>query len=318
MAAHFNKTVGSIGEEQLIRQIRRWLGPACPPSPAGIGDDCALLPAIKGRTLITVDPVIRGKHFDDATPPGQVAAKLLRRNLSDIAAMGGTPRHAVVALAAPTDTSIDWVRSFYQSLGREAVRFGVSIVGGDCTEIDTNLAAFLTLTGAAPKRPLLRSGGRPGDLIFVTGNLGGSLLGRHARFMPRLEEGQWLARQISVHAAIDLSDGLGKDLPCLVPENCAASIDSRNIPISSAARKMASQTGRDPIDHAINDGEDYELLFVVAAAAAKKIEQGWKRRFSTRLSCVGQLRLHRKAGVGDVLTFSESANFKVRGYEHFR
>jgi thiamine-monophosphate kinase len=317
MAAHSNNTLGSIGEEQLIREIRRWLGPACPPSPAGIGDDCAVLPAINGKALITVDPVIRGKHFDHATPPARVAAKLLRRNLSDIAAMGGIPKHAVVALAAPADTSIKWIRTFYRALGREAVRFGVSIVGGDCTETDTTLGAFLTLTGAAPKRPLLRTGGRAGDRIYVTGTLGGSLLGRHLRFVPRLEEGQWLARQSAVRAAIDLSDGLGKDLPCLLPENCAASIDSRRLPVSAGAREIASQTGRDPIDHVINDGEDYELLFIVAAAAGK-IEQKWKRRFSTRLTCIGQLHSRRKAGARIVWKFGKSVNFEVRGYEHFR
>ena len=318
MAAHSQTTLGSIGEERLIGLIRRWLGPACPPPPTGIGDDCALLPATKGKSLITVDPVIRGKHFDDATPPARVAAKLLRRSLSDIAAMGGTPKHAVVAFAAPADTSVEWVRRFFQSLGRQAVFFGVSIVGGDCTETDTTLGAYLTLTGDAPKRPLLRSGGGPGDEIFVTGTLGGSLLGRHTRFTPRLEEGRWLAGQSAVHAAIDLSDGLGKDLPSLVPANCAATVYSCNLPVSSAARKMASKTGRDPIDHAINDGEDHELLFFVAAAAAGQMERRWKRRFSTRLSCIGRLHPHQKASAKVVLESGGSADFEVRGYGHFR
>lgn len=318
MASHSPTTLGSIGEAQLIKQIRRWLGPASPESPAGIGDDCAVLPAMKGKFLITVDPVIQGKHFDDGTPPERVAAKLLRRNLSDIAAMGGSPKHAVVALVAPSATPIVWVRRFYRALGREAVRYGVSIVGGDCAEIHSTLGAFLTLTGTAPKRPLLRSGGRPGDLIFVTGTLGGSLLRRHTRFTPRLEEGRWLAARSAVHAAIDLSDGLGKDLPGLIPRKCAATIDCRNIPVSSAARKTALESGRSPIDHALNDGEDYELLFTVAAKAAKEIEQQWKHRFSTRLSCIGRLRSPKKGKPIVELESAGSAEFEVRGYEHFR
>lgn len=318
MAARTTSTLSSLGEEQLIRRIRTWLGSACPTAPAGIGDDCAVLPALKGKLLITVDPVIRGKHFDDATPPARVAAKLLRRNLSDIAAMGGIPKHAVVALAAPPTTAIDWVRKFYQALGREAVQFGVCIVGGDCTATDETLGAFLTLTGAAPKRALVRDGGRAGDRIYVTGTLGGSLLGRHTRFTPRLEEGQWLANQTDVHAAIDVSDGLGKDLPRLVPENITAIIDHRKIPVSSAAIKLAAATERDPIDHAINDGEDYELLFVVATNRAKQFEQKWKRRFTTRLSCIGRLERAPVTGPRVILEPDGPAQIQFRGYEHFR
>jgi thiamine-monophosphate kinase len=317
MASDQPQTLGSLGEIRLIACIRRWLGDANPPAPHGIGDDCAVLPRGRGRQLITVDPVIRGRHFDHSLPPSAVAAKLLKRNLSDIAAMGGVPRSAVVTLAAPPDLPMAWIGAFCRGLGRAAVRYGVKIVGGDCSQTDGFLAFTLTLVGDAPARPLLRTGARAGDLILVTGSLGGSILGRHHRFTPRLDEGRWLAGRPDVHAAIDVSDGLGKDLRALVPSGTRVVIDPRAIPVSAAARRLAARTGRHPLDCALNDGEDFELLFAVAPRGIEDFVIAWHRRFTTPLSCIARI-LPRSRGA-PALDFAPRlpGGVQPHGYEHF-
>src|ERR1700722_1817622 len=136
-------SVAALGEERLIAAIRRWLGPASPPTPFGIGDDCAVLPAARGRQLLTIDPVIYGRHFDGSVPPAAVGAKLLKRNLSDIAAMGGRPVAAVVALTLDPRVSLAWLEKFYRGLAAAARRHGVAIVGGDVAEAEGVLAASL-------------------------------------------------------------------------------------------------------------------------------------------------------------------------------
>lgn len=313
-------TAGAVGEEGLIARIRSWLGPACPPAPQGIGDDCAVLaPGRTGRgQLVTVDPVIAGRHFELNLPPAAVAEKLLRRNLSDIAAMGGTPRHAVVALAAPASTPLAWLRGFFRSLGRAARREGVAIVGGDCAQTDGLLGAWLTLVGDAPPRPLTRTGARVGDLLFVTGALGGSLLGRHARFVPRLAEGRWLAARADVHAAIDVSDGLARDVRPLVPPGAGVVLDVRQIPVSAAARRLARRTGRTALEHACNDGEDYELLFAVAPRRVDDLVVAWHRKFAIPLSCIGKFVTRGPRAPLVRLVPASAPAIRLRGYEHFR
>src|ERR1035438_7981343 len=204
-------SVSSIGERALIGSIRRWLGPASPRAPAGIGDDCAVLPPPRGRELLTVDPVAYGIHFDDRIPARAAGAKLLKRNLSDIAAMGGRPRAAVVALALDGRVSIEWLAEFYRGLARESRLRGVPVVGGDVTLLPGSFVATLALTGEATGRILTRTGSRAGDWIYVTCAVGRSVRTRHHYlFEPRLAEGAWLARRKGGRAMIDVSDGLAK------------------------------------------------------------------------------------------------------------
>jgi thiamine-monophosphate kinase len=314
-------TLASLGETRLIQAIQDWLGTANPPPPHGIGDDCAVLPPRRARQLVTVDPVIAGRHFDDSVPATAVAAKLLKRNLSDIASMGGRPHSAVIALAAPPTLAVAWLRDFYRGLAACARAHGVHIVGGDCAQTSGPFSAFLTLFGDAPARPLTRTAARPGDLLFVTGSLGGSILGKHTAFRPRLDEGRWLAGRREVHAAIDLSDGLGKDLPALIPDGCEAVIDPRALPVSAAARKLARRSGRDPLDCVLNDGEDYELLFAVAPRCVEDFIIAWHRAHTTPLSCIGRiLRNASDEPTGRALRFDPAlpAGVVTQGYEHFR
>lgn len=308
-------SVSALGELGVIEAIRRWLGPASPPSPQGIGDDCAVLPPSRHPQLVTVDPVIYGEHFNDATPPAAAAGKLFKRNLSDIAAMGGRPRAAVVSLALDDTVKLVWLEQFYRGLARIARRYRVPVVGGDIARHRGGLVASLTLLGEAPgSRILSRRGARRGDWIFVTGTLGGSLRGHHLTFTPRLAEGAWLASRADVSALMDLSDGLAKDLHALEPRGCRAVLDKRHLPVSAAARAMARTSGRTPLAHALEDGEDYELIFVVAARTAPDaFARAWRRRFSTRLTCIGYFAPRSSSLPAEAIDLEH-----YHGFEHLR
>ena len=301
-----HESVSAWGEEKLIAAIRRWLGSASPQAPFGIGDDCAVLPPSRGRQLITVDPVIHGRHFDDAVPPRAVGDKLLKRNLSDLAAMGGRPVAAVLALTLDARTSRSWLEQFYRGLAASARKYHVAIVGGDIAQADGIIAASLTLRGeAAGPRVITRTGARAGDWIYVTGVLGGSLArGHHFRFTPRLAEGVWLARQPDVRAMMDVSDGLAKDLHALTPKGTTPALD---------ATKIRRRPGCD-LRAALTDGEDYELLFALRRSADRdRFAVRWRQSFPrTPLSRIGQFAAPENVPVDAI----PLRNFQ--GYEHLR
>ena len=306
-------SVGALGERRLICKLRDWLGAASAPAPFGIGDDCAVLPSTGSRRLlVTTDPVIYGRHFDDSLSPAAAAEKLLKRNLSDIAAMGGVPRSAVVSLALPRRVSLAWIRGFYRALGRCARQYEVTIAGGDIAESANMLGAFLTLVGeAGGARVLTRQGARAGDWIYATGELGGSILGKHHRFTPRLSEGRWLAGRREVRCLMDLSDGLAKDLLELTPAGLVPALSASALPISRAAHTLAKRDGRTAIDHALSDGEDFELLFAIAARTDRAaFEKAWRARFATRLSCIGRF-VRTGATIPDAIPLAH-----YHGYEH--
>jgi thiamine-monophosphate kinase len=301
-----HESVSAWGEEKLIAAIRRWLGSVSPRAPFGIGDDCAVLPPSRGRQLITVDPVIYGRHFDDAVPPRAVGEKLLKRNLSDLAAMGGRPVAAVLALTLDARTSRSWLEQFYRGLARSARKYRVAIVGGDIAQADRIIAASLTLLGeAAGPRVVTRTGARLGDWIYVTGTLGGSLArGHHFRFMPRLAEGTWLARQPDVRAMMDVSDGLAKDLHALTPRGTTPALDATKIPCRPGCDLRA----------ALTEGEDYELLFALRRSADRdRFAVRWRQSFPRApLSCIGQFVAPADVPA-DAIPLRD-----FQGYEHLR
>ncbi len=284
------EAVSSLGELKLIAAIRRWLGDATPDAPFGIGDDCAILPVSSRRQLVTVDPVIYGRHFNDTVAANAVGQKLLKRNLSDIAAMGGRPRAAVIALALSPQLKMRWLAGFYRGLAAASRRYKVPIVGGDIAQQPEGFAATLTLIGeAATDRVLTRQGSKTGDWIYVTGRLGGSLLGHQHRFTPRLKEGRWLATRREVRSMMDVSDGVAKDVFALTQTGAVPALEASLIPISAAARLRARNSSKSPLHHALTDGEDYELLLTVAARADRAaFEAAWKKKFTIRLSCIGR------------------------------
>ena len=259
----------------------------------GPGDDCAAvqMPGARGLVLLKTDCIVENVHFLRSHDPARVGWKALCRPLSDIAAMGGAPAHALITIFSPPEVGAEYWEAFYRGLGRAARRFGVAIAGGELSRQRAGIAVSVALTGYASKRHLVtRSGGRPGDMLFVTGKLGGSIAKHHLDFVPRLEEGRWLAAKFHPHAMMDLSDGLGGDLPRLArASGCGFEVDLAALPLRRGCDVSAG----------LSDGEDYELLFALPPGRAAGLRRLWSQSFpETLLTCVGSLNASDKAPPG--------------------
>lgn len=267
------------GEDALLRKILRGL-PGKKNLAVGPGDDCAVVCDGNRLALLKTDCVVEGVHFLSGDDPARVGWKALCRPLSDIAAMGGIPEFALVTIFSRPETGADYWKAFYRGLRRAAKKFGVTIAGGEMSRHPGGAAVSVSLTGRMDgARPLLRSGGRPGDELFVTGRLGGSPGGRHLAFTPRLAEGRWLATRVRPNAMMDLSDGLGSDLPRLArASRCGFEVDVSRLPLRAGATPGA----------ALTDGEDYELLLAVPAARVQRLLAAWPFK-RTPLTRIGKL-----------------------------
>ncbi|MFL6515351.1 MAG: thiamine-phosphate kinase [Chthoniobacterales bacterium] len=272
-----------IGEDALLAKLIS-LFPADRRVVAGSGDDAAIVRGDSPRDLLVLktDCVVRGIHFEGNASPEAVGWKAMMRPLSDFAAVSAVPEFALITLIVNRDMEVSWVAGVYRGLNRAACKFNVSIVGGETSSIAGPAAISVSVTGTVEKdRWVSRRGGRPGDRIFVTGRLGNSIRGRHLRFIPRIEESRWLTAHFRIHAMIDLSDGLGADLPRLAAASRVGFIiNSVALPLSAGAT----------VDNAISDGEDYELLFTVSGRDAKRLPSQWRKKFpGTRLTDIGSL-----------------------------
>ena len=257
-----------------------WLRQNLPPHPQlrlGIGDDAALLALSRSKDcLVTTDLLTDGVHFKLAdTDPQAVGRKALAVNLSDIAAMAGRPLAAFVALALPRRGGKELAISLYGGMLPLAQQFGVAIAGGDTNSWDGPLVISVTVVGEPGAQCVwTRSGARPGDRIVVTGELGGSILGRHLQFQPRITEALHLAERYEVHAAVDISDGLSLDLSHVADESgCGALVNLQRVPIADAAHELVSmhKDDRSALERALGDGEDFELLMAVPPAEAERM-----------------------------------------------
>jgi len=266
----------------------------------GVGDDCAVLRG-EGRNhflLFKTDALVEGFHFTPSAQPELIGRKALARALSDLAAMGAVPLSAVITLGVPAGESVRRLRAIYHGLERMAKKYQVDLVGGETTrarELFLNVALLGECRGY---RPVLRSGASVGDLIFVTGRLGATRARHHLVFEPRLAEGQWLARRKLASSLMDLSDGLGADLPRLSrASGVFFQLDFAAIPRARGASLKA----------ALNDGEDYELLFTTKPAAAKSLKKKWP--FATPLHCIGVVAPRGK---------ESREPFIAHGFDHFK
>lgn len=257
----------------------------------GPGDDCAVVRAGRSFLLLKTDCIAEGVHFLRGEDPARAGWKALCRPLSDIAAMGGEPRHALVTIFSPPDLDPGYWLDFYRGIRKAARTFGVSVAGGEMSRQPAGIAVSVALTGVAPGgRFVRRSGGRPGDALFVTGGLGGSLGGHHLDFVPRLKEGRWLAKNGGARAMMDLSDGLGSDLPRLArASGCGFDVDLASLPVRAGSDTRG----------ALADGEDYELLFAVPPRRADALAEMWRAAFpGTPLARIGSLTAARTAPRG--------------------
>jgi thiamine-monophosphate kinase len=266
----------------------------------GVGDDCAVLRG-SGKNhflLFKTDAVVEGVHFTPTERPELIGRKALARALSDLAAMGASPVAAVITLGVPKGESVRRLRAIYRGMEHIAKKDQVNLVGGETTrarELFLNVALLGECRGY---RPVLRSGARAGDLIFVTGRLGATRARRHLIFEPRLPEGQWLARHRLASSLMDLSDGLGADLPRLArASGVGFRLDDAAIPKARGATLKA----------AINDGEDYELLFTTKPSHAKTLKKEWP--FATPLHCIGVMEPRGKGSRKVPLVY---------GFDHFK
>lgn len=288
---------------------------------AGAGDDCAVLDlGIPDKlVLFKTDAVVEDVHFSPTAPPEKIGRKALARCLSDIAAMAGTPVAALVTIALPKAFEVEFVTRIYSGLNHLAEKFGVAVVGGETTTNPGRILISIALLGTVPRgKQILRGGSKVGDAIFVTGELGGSLAGRHLEFEPRLEEARWLTEYFTIHAMLDLSDGLAGDLPHLLKAGqVGAEILKTALPVSRAAKLRAREnpSANPPAIAALTDGEDFELLFTVASGDAVKLLDAWKRKFpKLKLSCIGKIT----AGDGILIRdHTGSRKLQAHGYVHF-
>jgi len=311
-----SKSVAQVAEEKLIEIIVRSLGRACPPFPAGPGGDCAIIPQTEKAKfrVSTIDSVILGRHFDSSCSGSLAGMKLVERNLSDLAAAGAKPKDALLSLFIGPNVNLAWLKDFAQAVGRAASRAGMNINGGDVCRVQAGqFSATLSVQGFS-QRILTRTTCQAGDRLFVTGELGGSLLGHHCHFRARVAEGLWLAQQKSTTACTDLSDGMLKDLPGLIGKKWDAIVDTDRLPLRPAAQQMAKKDGRSALEHALQDGEDYELLFCVKAKDASSFAQKFQKQFpKTRLSEIGFI----KKGKGLVRSLKDKQPFLGKGFSHF-
>ena len=309
-----------MNEIELIARLTRSL-PVNESVVVGSGDDCAVLDlGMPDRlALFKTDAVVEGVHFASDTPPERIGHKALGRCLSDIAAMAGTPAAALITVGLPRQFDPARIEAVYAGMNALALRHRVAIVGGETTTNPSGTFISVALLGWVTKgKCLLRSGAKAGDAIFVTGELGGSLAGRHLEFEPRLTEAHWLAEHAAVHAMIDLSDGLAGDLRhVLKSSGVGAELLAGAIPISRAARLAfrAVPSGKPPLLAALTDGEDFELLFTVAGPDAVPLLDAWKSQFpKLPLRCIG------KVTAEQTVTIRDSAGIQPlppHGYVHF-
>jgi thiamine-monophosphate kinase len=309
-----------MNEFELIRHLTHSL-PTNASVVVGAGDDCAVLDVGLGDRLMLfkTDAVVEGVHFTAAAAPEKVGHKALGRCLSDIAAMAGTPGAALVTIGLPRGFKLEFVEAIYAGLNALARRHQVAIVGGETTTNPAGIFISVALLGWVPRgKAVLRSGAEAGDAIFVTGELGGSLAGKHLEFEPRLAEARWLAQHFSLHAMLDVSDGLAGDLRhILSASRVGAELLGASIPISREARRAAKagSSAKPALLAALTDGEDFELLFTVASRDAVPLLDAWRKQFpAVVLTCIGKIK------AGDGITIRDKQGVRPltdNGYVHF-
>lgn len=298
-----------------------WLAERLPPHPLlalGPGDDAAVLRTASRRdVVVTTDLLTDGVDFVlTEVDPRRVGRKALAVNLSDLAAMAARPLAAVISLALPRRGGLALAQALYEGLLPLAERFDTALAGGDTNSWDGPLVVSVTALGeVGPRGPLRRDTARIGDAVVVTGEFGGSRLGRHLDFEPRVAEALWLAEHAELHAGIDVSDGLSLDALRLA-EASGVGLEFRtaDVPIAAAARRWAAELadGSTPLEHAWSDGEDFELILTMPPEEAKRLVA--RQPLGVPLSIVGRVVAER--GLWQIDREGRRAPLAARGYEH--
>jgi thiamine-monophosphate kinase len=295
--------IRDLGEFGLIRRMTKEIRTDSSVL-KGVGDDCAVIKWTKEKYLLfTTDTIIEGVDFRKQDDPYLIGRKALAISLSDIAACGGMPKYCLISLSIPGKTKVNVCDRIYKGMKYLAGQYGVSIVGGDLSASKI-LAVNISLIGFVEKKRLvLRNGAKPGDMIFVTGGLGGSISGKHLAFEPRLKEARLLVKGFKINSMIDISDGLIQDLSHILEESKTGAVLYEDlIPVNKQASGL-----RD----AFYSGEDFELLFTLSLKEARKL--------TGKNSCfipIGQI-LSKKSGLTLLTKSGRLKNIQIRGFRHF-
>jgi thiamine-monophosphate kinase len=334
------ETLACVGEFGLIFELLKRTRNEDPRVRAGIGDDAAVLDLGGERLLLaTCDVQIEGVHFmPESCSPEDIGARAAAVNLSDIAAMGGSPCFALVSLAAPASCETRFLRQLYDGLESTLRRFGAEIVGGNTARMPERVMVDVTLVGEVePERLKLRRGAKPGDVLCVTGSLGASRAGlmllkdsslsvdetlrksalrAYRTPVPRVREGRVLGKYKTATACIDISDGLVSDARHLAERSgVCVRIDAERVPISACAEAVAKASGMEALSMALGGGEDFELLFTVSRSAAPEVLDHLHRETGTRAVLVGEVQ-DGSVGVQIMGKDGEIEVLKI-GFDHF-
>ena len=331
--------VSELGEFALLARLQRRLKQADAQAVVrGIGDDCAVLrPADGHDLLVTTDTQEEGVHFRrDWSTPEDIGWRCLAVNVSDIAAMGGEPLGAVVALSLPETLPVAFVEAMYDGMSALSQFCDCPIIGGNISKSTERLSVTITVLGSTPQNTAAyRASARAGDAIWVTGDLGGAKAGlealihpqavaglpthavltRYRRPLPRLREAQFL-RQHGARSLIDLSDGLSSDLAHVCEASgVGALLHAERIPIGDETRRVARALGLDPLTMALHGGEDFELCVTAPPDAATPLEQGFRHQFDCPLTRIGTIRVGASVTLRNPDGNEES--LAAGGYDHF-
>lgn len=292
------KEIGLI--DSIKKRIKNSSGVVC-----GVGDDAAVLRYTRDKYLLfCADMLMEGIDFAKDTPAERVGYKAMACSLSDIAAMGGYPKYALISLAIEKRNARGFIRGFYKGLLTLAKEFKVDVVGGDLSQGEKTVIDVSLIGEVKAKNLTLRSTAALGDIIFVSGSLGGSIKGRHLSFIPRLKEARYLVNNYKVSAMMDISDGLSLDLYRLCQASkTGAVIFEELIPVSNAA---------DSFEDALNMGEDFELLFTLPLKDARRLIRRAKERFKA----IGEV-VDKKQGLKIIRADFTCARLIPKGYRHF-
>ncbi|MHC4704611.1 MAG: thiamine-phosphate kinase [Planctomycetota bacterium] len=304
----------SAGEDEMTAWFARQSKLSKEDFPIGIGDDMAQVRIGGESVLVTTDMLLDGVHFDlsEATLE-QAGYKAMAVSLSDCAAMATIPVAAVVSVALPASFGREELKQLHAGITRAGERFGCALVGGDITGWNSEKPFAVSVAMLSKKggnEPVTRSGAKAGDCICVTGSLGGSRCGRHLDFEPRIAEAMKIAQMARINSMIDVSDGLSTDLNRICKASgVGAILDAEQIPISPAAQESA-----EPLKSALNDGEDFELLFTLSQQEYRKLSDKWDQR--TPITQIGVVTdsggMQIRTGEGRL------ANLQAGGYEHLK
>jgi thiamine-monophosphate kinase len=296
------------------------LGPAEGNLKVGPGDDAALFKASSKDVLATTDMLVEDVDFNfKLATPYEIGWRALAANLSDIAAMGGWPSYALIAIAAKHDTPVERIMAICKGMMRLGERFGCKIAGGDLSSTRGPITLSVTVIGFSFGRVFLRKSARPGDKIFVTGWPGRASFalkkGRLAKIIPRLEEIKYLSHRIKINALIDTSDGISSDLTRICEESkVGAILYEENLPVAPENKKIKWE---ERIALVLNGGEDFELLLTTPEKKIDSLISQFKRRFKIPLTLIGEIT-QKSYGVKIFGKDGKERELKAKGWEHFK